>query len=328
MNELGVSRHFAKGSLGRFIIVRLAATALLLLVLSFVVFGLLHLTPGDPARNLLGPRNPSPDALAAIREKYRLDEPFLRQYLLWLNDVLHGQFGTSIRSETPVTTLLADRVVLTLQLALMSFVLTVAVGVPFGIAAAWRAGSLFDRTVSVSSIVGVGAPSYAVGLVLLYVFGVWLDVFPVYGSGDGGLDTWWHLVLPAITLAFGIGAFAFKLTRTAVVAELQQDYVAFAYSRGLTRSQVRSLVLRNALIPVATSLGLVFGFLFGGTILVEVTFALSGIGGLLASSVTFKDIPVVQAITLITAAVIALTALAVDVLYYAVDPRVRQRGLR
>jgi len=140
VNELGVSRHFAKGSLGRFIIVRLAATALLLLVLSFVVFGLLHLTPGDPARNLLGPRNPSPDALAAIREKYRLDEPFLRQYLLWLNDVLHGQFGTSIRSETPVTTLLADRVVLTLQLALMSFVLTVAVGVPLGIAAAWRAG--------------------------------------------------------------------------------------------------------------------------------------------------------------------------------------------
>ena len=159
------------------------------------------------------------------------------------------------------------------------------------------------------------------------MFGVWLDIFPVYGSGDGGLDTWWHLVLPAITLAFGIGALVFKLTRTAVLGELQQDYVAFAYSRGLSRRQVRSLVLRNALIPVATSLGLVFGFLFGGTILVEVTFALAGIGSLLASSVTFKDIPVVQAITLLTALVIALTALAVDLLYYAVDPRVRKRGL-
>jgi peptide/nickel transport system permease protein len=322
-----VSRFLAKGSIARFVAVRLAATFVLLLTLSFIVFGLLHLTPGDPARNLLGPKNPSPEALAAIREKYRLDQPFLRQYLLWLGDVVHGRLGTSIRNNTSVTSLLANRVVLTFQLAVLAFTLTVAVGVPLGIAAAWRAGSAFDRTVSVTSIVGVGAPSYAVGLLLLYVFGVWLDIFPVYGSGDGGLDTWWHLVLPAITLAFGIGALVFKLTRTAVVAELQQDYVAFAYSRGLDQRQVRSLVLRNALIPVATSLGLVFGFLFGGTILVEVTFALGGIGGLLASSVTFKDIPVVQAITLLTATVIALTALAVDLLYYAVDPRVRKRGL-
>lgn len=323
-----MTRHFAKGSIGRFIVVRLAATLLLLVALSFIVFGLLHLTPGDPARNLLGPKNPSPDALAAIREKYRLDQPFLRQYVLWLNDVLHGRFGTSIRNNTPVTTLLADRVLITFQLAALAFGFTVLVAVPLGIAAAGRVGTFFDRTVSVSSIVGVGAPSYAVGLLLLYVFGVWLDIFPVYGSGEGGLDTWWHLVLPAITLAFGIGALIFKLTRTAVLGELQQDYVAFAYSRGLSPRQVRGLVLRNALIPVATSLGLVFGFLFGGTILVEVTFALPGIGSLLASSVTFKDIPVVQAITLLTALVIALTALGVDLLYYAVDPRIRKRGLR
>lgn len=321
-------RVLARGSLGRYVAVRLAATLLLLLALSFIVFGLLHLTPGDPARNLLGPKNPSPEALEAIRAKYHLDEPFLRQYFLWLGNVLHGDFGTSIRSDIPVTSLLAERVWLTFQLAALSFTITVLVGVPLGIAAAWRAGSTLDRSVSVASIVGVGAPSYAVGLLLLYVFGVWLDIFPVYGSGDGGLDTWWHLVLPAITLAFGIGALVFKLTRTAMLGELQQDYVAFAHSRGLSRRQVRSLVLRNALIPVATSLGLVFGFLFGGTILVEVTFALAGIGSLLASSVTFKDIPVVQAITLLTALVIALTALAVDLLYYAVDPRVRKRGLQ
>jgi peptide/nickel transport system permease protein len=323
-----VTRLVAPGSLGRFIVVRLAATLLLLVALSFVVFGLLYLTPGDPARNLLGPRNPSPEALAAIREQYRLDEPFLRQYVLWLNDVLHGDFGTSIRSDTAITTLLADRVLLTFQLAALAFVVTAAVGIPLGIAAAWRAGSTFDRTISATSIVGIGAPSYAVGLVLLYVFGVWLDIFPVYGSGDGGLDTWWHLVLPAITLAFGIGALVYKLTRTAVLDELHHDYVAFARSRGLQPRQIRRLVLRNAFIPIATSLGLVFGFLFGGTILVEVTFALPGIGGLLASSVTFKDIPVVQAITLLTALVIALSALAVDLLYWAIDPRVRARGMR
>jgi peptide/nickel transport system permease protein len=323
-----VTRLVAPGSLGRFVLVRLAATVVLLVALSFVVFGLLHLTPGDPARNLLGPRNPSAEALAAIREQYRLDEPFLRQYVLWLNDVVHGDFGTSIRSDTAITDLLGERIVLTLQLAALAFVLTAAVGIPLGIAAAWRAGGMFDRTVSASSIVGIGAPSYAVGLVLLYVFGVWLDIFPVYGSGDGGLDTWWHLVLPAITLAFGIGALVYKLTRTAVLDELQHDYVAFARSRGLQPGQIRRIVLRNAFIPIATSLGLVFGFLFGGTILVEVTFALPGIGGLLASSVTFKDIPVVQAITLLSALVIALSALAVDVLYWLIDPRVRARSRR
>lgn len=322
-----MTSRFARGTLARYVVIRLAATLALLLVLSFVVFGLLHLTPGDPARNLLGPKEPTPEVLQIIRAKYRLDRPFLEQYVLWLGDVLHGRLGTSIRSDTAVTELLADRVLLTLQLSTMAFVLTVAVGVPLGIAAAWRAGTAFDRAASVTSIVGVGAPTYAVGLLLLYVFGVWLDVFPVYGSGDGGLDTWWHLVLPAVTLAFGIGALVFKLTRTAVLGELQQDYVAFARSRGLTNRHIRRLVLRNALIPVATSLGLVFGFLFGGTILVEVTFALPGIGGLLAGSVTFKDIPVVQAITLLTALVIGLTALAVDLLYWLVDPRVRKRGL-
>ena len=316
----------ARGSMLRFALGRLAATVVLLLAVSFVVFALLHLAPGDPARNLLGPRPSSPEALASIRAQYHLDDPFIGQYLRWLGGVVHGDLGQSIRSDEPVTTLLADRVTLTLQLASFAFAITVLAAVPLGIAAASRAGSVIDRGVSVAAIVGVGAPTYAVGLLLLYVFGVNLDVFPVYGAGEGGLDRWWHLVLPAVTLAGGLGALVFKLTRTAVLGELDQDYVAFARSRGLSTRQVRALVLRNAMVPVVTSLGLVFGFLFGGTILVEVTFALQGIGSLLAGSVTFKDIPVVQAITLLTAAVIALTALAVDLFSFAADPRVRKRA--
>ncbi len=323
-----MNRNFERGTVLRFTLVRLAATALLLVAVSFVVFALLHLTPGDPARNLLGPRVSSPEILASIRTQYRLDDPFLSQYFHWLGGVLHGDFGTSIRSDTPVTTLLADRVVLTAQLAAYAFLLTVVVAIPVGIFAASRAGSAVDRTINVGAIIGVGAPSYAVGLLLLYVFGVNLDIFPVYGSGDGFLDRMWHLSLPAITLALGIGALVFKLTRTAVLGELEQDYVSFAVSRGLSPRQVRSMVLRNAMIPVVTSLGLVFAFLFGGTILVEITFALQGIGALLASAVTFKDIPVVQAITLLTAAVIALTALAVDLFYFAADPRVRKRAAK
>lgn len=317
---------FAKGSVARFTTGRLLATLALLLALSFIVFALLQLTPGDPARNLLGPRASTPEAIAEIRTQYHLDEPFLKQYWLWLGGVIHGDFGESIRSGQPVVTLLADRVLLTMQLAVFAFVLTVLIAVPLGIYSAWRAGGLWDRGVSAAAVVGVGAPSYAVGLVLLYLFGVRLGVFPVYGSGDGGIDRWWHLSLPAITLVIGLGALVLKLTRTAVLAEIDQDYVAFARSRGLSGRQIQSLVLRNAMLPVVTSLGLVFAFLFGGTILVEVTFALQGIGSLLAGSVTFKDVPVVQAITLITAAVIALTALAVDLFTFAADPRVRKRA--
>ncbi len=313
-----------------FIAVRLAATLALLLAVSFVVFGLLHLTPGDPARNLLGPRAPSPAALAAVRAQYHLDRPFLIQYGYWIGGVLSGDFGHSIRSGEAVTAALADRVQLTVQLAGLAFVMTVISAVPLGVMAARRAGSVVDRTVSAGAVVGVGAPTYAVGLLLLYWLGQRLRWFPVFGSGRPGwwsADRWWHLVLPAMTLAIGIGALVFKLTRTAVLAELHQDYVTFARSRGLSERAVRALVLRNAFIPVATSLGLVFSFLFGGTILAEVTFSLKGIGAYLASSVTFKDIPVVQAITLLTAAVIALTALAVDVVAVVADPRVRRRAM-
>lgn len=315
-----------RGSVFRYTLGRLLATAALLLTLSFIVFALLQLTPGDPAQNLLGVRASTPEAIAEIREQYHLDEPFVTQYLLWLDGVVQGDFGQSIRSGESVGSLIADRVLLTFQLAAFAFLMTVVIAVPLGVVIAWRSGGLLDRGATTGAIVGVGAPSYAVGLLLLYVFGVRLGSFPVYGSGDSGADRLWHLTLPAITLAIGLGALVLKLTRTAVLAELNQDYVVFAWSRGLSSRQIRRLVLRNAMLPIVTSLGLVFTFLFGGTILVEVTFALQGIGSLLAGSVTFKDVPVVQAITLITAAVIALTALAVDLFSFAADPRVRRRA--
>ncbi len=315
-----------KGSATRFTLGRLLATAALLLVLSFIVFALLYLMPGDPAQNLLGVRGSSPEALAQVRAQYHLDQPFLVQYLHWLGSVAHGDFGVSIRSNEAVLSVLGSRVALTLQLVLYAFVLTVIIAVPLGVLSAWRSGGLLDRGASTAAIVGVGAPSYAVGLLLLYVFGVQFGLFPVYGSGDGAVDRLTHLTLPAITLAIGLGALVLKLTRTAVLAELDQDYVAFARSRGLSNREIQVIVLRNAMMPVITSLGLVLTFLFGGTILVEITFALQGIGSLLANSVTFKDVPIVQAVTLLTAAVIALIALAVDLLYFAVDPRVRRRA--
>ncbi|WP_159806678.1 ABC transporter permease [Cellulomonas citrea] len=310
-------------SIGR----RLVATATLLLALSFLVFSLLYLAPGDVARNLLGARPASPESLAAIREKFGLDQPFLTQYWHWLSGALTGDLGESVRSGSQVTDVLGQRVGLTLQLTVLAFVIALGVGAPAGIRAARRHGSVQDKTIVSLAVVGVAAPGFAVGLVLLYVFAVMLGWFPVYGTGDTPLDRLWHLALPAVALAAGLAALVVKVTRTAVLRELESDYVTFARARGLTPRAVARLYLTNAAIPVLTSAGLLLAFLFGGTILVETTFSLPGLGSLLAESITFKDIPVVQAVTLVVAVVISLAALAVDLLTLAVDPRVRRAGL-
>ena len=311
----------------RFIVRRTAGTVVLLLGLSFIVFALLYLAPGDLTKNLLGNRRVSPEAIAAVREQYHLDDPFFLQYGRWLLAALHGDLGVSIRSGAGVWSMLVDRGGLTMALTMIAFVLAVGIGVPLGFLAARRRNTAVDRGVVGAALVGVSAPSFAVGLLLLYAFAVMLGWFPLYGVGDGLLDRLWHLALPAVALATGLGALVIKMTRTAVLAELEQDYVTFARARGLSGRTVSRLYLTNAAIPIVTSAGLMLAFLFGGTILVEVTFALPGIGLLLSESITFKDVPVVQAVTLLVALVIAGTSLLVDLAYLALDPRVRRTGV-
>ncbi|MET0855092.1 MAG: ABC transporter permease [Microterricola sp.] len=313
--------------LARVLALRILGTLALLIVLSMLIFLLLYLAPGDLVKNLLGIRNTSPEMIAQVRAQYGLDLPLHEQYLAWLGGVVSGDFGTSIRNQTPVGALLLDRLGVTLLLSGLAFALAVVVAVPLGAASAFRQGGALDRGISGFSILGLSAPSFAVGLLLLYVFAVALRWFPIYGVGDGLADTLWHLMLPAATIAIGLGAILVKLTRTATLRELTSDYVTFARARGLTRAQVVRLVLRNAAIPVVTGAGLVLTFMVGSTVLVETVFALPGVGMLLQESVLFKDVPVVQALTLAIAAVIAVIALAVDLLYLLLDPRVRHREL-
>ena len=306
---------------------RVAALAAMLVVLSFLVFALLYLAPGDLVHSLLGARAVTPQAEAAIRAQYHLDDPFWVQYLRWLGAALHGDFGTSVRTGTPVAQMLEGRVGVTVTLAAISGVLAVGVGVPLGVRAARRRGSFEDRAITSASVVGVSAPGFAVGLVLLYVFAVMLGWFPLYGVGDGGLDRLWHLALPAAALAVGVGALVVKVTRTAVLRELDQDYVTFARSRGLSGARVLRLYLRGAAVPIVTSVGLVLASLVGGSILVETTFALPGLGVLLADSITFKDVPVVQAVTLLLATFIGVTTAVVDLFANLADPRVRRAAV-
>ncbi len=308
----------------RFVVRRVAALAAMLVVLSFLVFALLYLAPGDLVRNLLGARAVTPRAEAAIRAQYHLDEPFWVQYARWLGGALHGDFGTSVRTGTPVSQMLDGRIGVTVTLAVIAGVLAVGIGVPLGIRAARRRGSAQDQAITSASVVGISAPGFAVGLVLLYVFAVMLGWFPLYGVGDPGLDRLWHLALPAVALAVGVGALVVKVTRTAVLRELDQDYVTFARSRGLSGRKVLRMYLRGAAVPIVTSTGLVLASLIGGSILVETTFALPGLGVLLSDSITFKDVPVVQAVTLLLAAFIGITTAVVDLFAILADPRVRR----
>lgn len=298
-----------------------------LLVLSVIVFSLMYLAPGDIVKNLLGNRPTSPEAVAAIRAQYHLDDPLPVQYLRWLGGFLTGDLGESIRLQTSVADAIGSRVGLTALLCGIAFVLALVVAIPLGVRSAVRAGGPSDRVASALAVVGLSAPTFAVGLLLLYVFAYYLPLFPVYGAGAGGLDTLWHLILPAITLALGLGAIILKLTRTAMLRELETDYVTSARARGLSESLVQRIALRNAAIPIVTGASLVLTFLVGGTVLAETTFALPGLGTLLQDSVLFKDIAVVQSLTLLVAIVIAVIALLADIAYILLDPRVRERGV-
>ena len=311
-------------SLPSYVLRRLLVAIPLLLLISLGVFALVNLAPGDPARSLLGSRQSSPETLAAIREQYHLDDPFVVQYLIWLRQVFVWDLGRSIQGSELVTTMILQRLPLTIFLGLYGSLVALGLGIPLGILAAYRHGSEVDRGVVTLGVIGVSAPAFATGIFLLYVFGVYLGWFPIFGQGDGPLDQVWHLTLPAIALGFTVMGLVIKITRASMIEQLQKDYVAFARARGLTSRRITtSYVLRNALIPVVTAAGLIVVGLLTGAVLVEVTFGLPGLGSLLVTSVTQRDLPVIQGIVLILAIFIVLMHIGIDVLYTLIDPRIR-----
>jgi peptide/nickel transport system permease protein len=306
---------------------QLAGTVGLLFVLSVAVFALLQVAPGDPARTLLGTRGATPEALAAVRARYHLDEPVALQYAHWLLDALHGDLGTSIRTGDAVSAVVGERFALTLQLVLLAFAVVLVLGVPLGVLAGLRARRTVDRAVQTLGVVALSTPAFAGGLVLIYVFSLMLGWLPAYGAGRGGGDRLLHLVLPALTLGLAVTAVLLKLTRAAVVRELSREHVVFALARGVpTRTVLRRYVLRGTLVPITTGIGLVLAYLLAGTVMVEQVFALPGLGQLLVESVSFRDVPVVQAEALLVAALVCLANLATDLTHPLADPRLRAPG--
>ncbi|MER5521991.1 ABC transporter permease [Streptomyces sp. NPDC002763] len=309
-----------------FVLKRIGAGVVLLLVLSFLVFSLLSLSPGTPLQALLGTRTASPELIDSLNVRYHLNDPFIVQYGRWLGDVVRLDLGSSIsvQSGTAVGDILGERLALTAELALYALLLVVTVGLPLGMAAGIRRGRRLDRAVSLGATMAISAPAFVMAIVLLYIFGVALQWFPVYGTGTGFTERVSHLTLPAVTLATVLSAVLIRQTRAAMMNVMSQDYVAFARLRGLSPRRILvRYALRNASLPVITSLGLILVSLLSSTLFIEQVFSLPGIGTLLLQAVTNTDVPVVQGTVLILGAAVILINLAVDLLSLVFDPRVR-----
>ncbi|MFJ7215035.1 ABC transporter permease [Amycolatopsis sp. NPDC098790] len=305
---------------------RLAAGVLLLLVLSLLIFSLLSLSPGSPVQTLLGSRPATPDLVAALNAKYHLDQPFLAQYWHWLSGVVRFDFGRSIaiQTDSPVSGIIVDRMGLSIQLSGYAFVLVLLVGLPLGMAAGIRRGTFLDRVISLFATVGISGPAFVVSIVLLYVFGVALGWFPVFGIGEGFGDRLAHLTLPAIAMAVFLSAIIIRQTRAATLTVMRQDYITFARIRGLSPARVLGrYALRNSALPVVTSAGLLLISALTAAVFVEQVFSLPGIGSLLYTAVLNKDIPLVQGMAMVLGAFVVVVNLIVDLLGLALDPRTR-----
>lgn len=304
-----------------FVARRLGAAALVLAILSVVSFGLLSMAPGGPERALLGGRPSTPQVRAAIRHEYLLDRPFIHQYGHWLDNVLHGNFGTSVYSHEHVIAIIGDRASTTIWLTAYALAITLLVAVPTGLLAGVRRGSGLDQGITLSALVTYSMPPFALGLLLLYVFAVAAGWFPTFGGGDVDIA---HLTLPALALAAGQAALVVRQTRAAALDVGGQDYMTFARARGLARRRIwGAYALRNASLPVLTVTGLLVVASVTGAIFVEQVFSLPGLGALLVDSVAKKDIPMVQALVLLEGAVVVITNMLVDLAYLIVDPRIR-----
>lgn len=309
--------------MARYLLGRLLGLAAVLLVTSFLVFSAVHLAPGDPVSFLLKGHPATPEARAAITAQYHLDQPFLVQYLKWLGDVLHGDFGRSVQFRQDVGPLIGSRLPGTALLIGYAAVLVCVGGVLTGVLAALRPG-LVDRVVLIGTGVATATPPFVTAIGLVSLFAVQLGWFPGPGSTGTGIGGRLHqLTLPAVALAVTLAGLLARVTRSAMLDELAREHVEVARSRGVPeRVVIRRHVLRGALGPIVTVGGTTLAGLLVSTAIVETAFNVTGVGQLLVQSVTAKDFPVVQAVTLLTVLGFVLVNLAVDLLAPLIDPRV------
>jgi peptide/nickel transport system permease protein len=307
---------------------RLAATVPVLLLVTAGVFALLHLTPGDPIDAMMA-ESADATAKASLRAELGLDRPLPVQYATWMGRALRGDLGRSIRNGEPVVENVSRRIRPSLQLAALAMAISLLIAVPVGIASAARRNSSVDRVGTTFALFGICMPNFLLALLLIFLFGVTLRWLPISGYVDPAeelVDGLRSLALPAVTLGLALAAVVTRTLRSSMLEALTEDYVRTARAKGLSEWRVvRGHVLRNALIPVVTVLGLQLGTLIGGAVITEYVFALPGVGRLVVDAVFARDYPLVQGVVLLIALGFIASNLLVDLLYGLIDPRIRHR---
>lgn len=303
----------------RYLAGRLVATIPVLLGVSFLVFMMLHLVPGDPVKMMLSEFQTTPQQIELLRSQLHLDEPLPQQFARFVWNAMQGDLGLSIRSKRLVTREIGENLGPTLQLAVAALAVAVVIGVSLGILAAIKQGTWLDLAPMLVALGGVSMPSFWLGLLLIFFFSLHLGWLPATGAG-----TLKQLVLPALTLGLGASAIIARLTRSSMLEVLRQEYITTARAKGLRElTVILRHGLKNALIPVVTIFGLQFGNLLAGTVVVETVFARPGIGRLIVDAILAKDFPVVQGIILLSATAYVMVNLLVDITYGFLDPRIR-----
>jgi len=313
----------------RYISWRLIQVPLVLVVVTLTVFLVTRATPGDPVQIMLGMQT-SPEAVAAIRREFNLDRSLPMQYLLWIGKLLTGDLGRSIRLNDTVTSLLAERFPISLQLATAAMLFALVVSVPLGIVAAMKRNTWIDYLCTGYTVVGYSIPNFALALILIYIFSIRLDWLPItgIGSSENAAAGWWAYFSPFIVPAIALGtlqtAIFTRLLRASMIDVLSQDYLRTARAKGLLPTTVILVhALKNAMIPFVTMVAIQFGYLIGVQVTIEYIFAVPGMGSAVLNAVVNRDFPVIQGFTLVIAGFFLFANMVADILYSVLDPRIR-----
>lgn len=303
---------------------RLFDTCVTIFLVMTFVFVAMHVLPGDPAVAVLGDFA-TPEQLAAFRHQFGLDVPLWHQYLNFFRDLFHLDFGRSLMSGQQISSILAENLPYTIELAFAAMVIGMSIGIPSGVLSATRRGTATDYAARFTALAGFCIPDFFLGALMLIVFAVKLNLFPTMGGGSGLVDRLNHLVLPATTLGLIMAAFTSRLTRSALLEVLNRDYVRTARAKGVPeRGVIYRHGLRNALIPVVTGFGIYILTMLSGSIAIEMVFARPGVGSVLVNGINARDYPVVQAALLVFALFVVIVNAGMDLLYLLIDPRMRR----
>jgi peptide/nickel transport system permease protein len=305
---------------------RVLTTIPVMLIVTFCVFSLLYLAPGDPAAIIAGDQA-TPADIERIRLSLGLNKPFLERFGDWLWQILHGNLGTSIFTNLPVSHMIAQRIEPTLSLMVLTVIFSIVVAIPLGVIAAWKHGSLIDRMVMLLAVFGFSTPVFVVGYLLAYIFALQLDWLPVQGFEPIQYGLWPFLrtlILPTIALGLIYISLLARITRTTMLDVLNQDYIRTAKAKGVGQVPVLFLhALKNAAVPIVTIIGNGVALLIGGAVVTESVFAIPGLGRLTVDAILRRDYPVIQGVVLLFSIAYVLVNLAVDLLYTVFDPRIR-----